>query len=349
MSARVSLFGNRLLTRGRKGLALFLATPRGQREQSEVGHIIVEVCINENRFAGLLLASMLHGVQVRLHPGTVCRLEAPGRDFHGSHCTAHQFVADKAKWHVTLKGKAEGKPMLVPESMMCLSHCLLPQSVSRVRKHVQLIEEEAQGSCGRGLIVDQPVAPGAPLFEEPPMMLSSAGGERHNDRWRAYLTLMMGASQTDGEFAATLAAFEYLGVSDLPQMRTSTEAAASKILGEAVAASGGDVSQMPAEQLRGQQDKVTGALMRFQSNQFKFDNYAASGGGAVEGGATRFSAAALFAFTAKMNHCCQPSVFVDRRWSPHVAGAREASDGVLQIRALRALRSGERLTINQGP
>ena len=43
VSARVSFFGNRLLTRGRKGLALSHATPRGQREQC---HVVLMLCMD---------------------------------------------------------------------------------------------------------------------------------------------------------------------------------------------------------------------------------------------------------------------------------------------------------------
>ena len=71
-------------------------------------------------------------------PLDASRLEAPGRDIHGEHCTVREFVKAKAKWHITLKGgsEAEGKSMLVPESMLCLSHCLLPKSVAMRKKLV---------------------------------------------------------------------------------------------------------------------------------------------------------------------------------------------------------------------
>lgn len=290
---------------------------------------------------------MFHGNKVRLHPGTVCHLDAPGRPFHLEHCTVQKFDAAKSKWQIRLEAQQwNGKELLVPESSLRLAFCLLPDSVAKRKKMVKLIEEDAQGSCGRGLVVAQSVAPGAPLFEEPPLVLSSSGKGMHQDRWRAYLTLMMSAQQQPAHGAA-LEAFEDLGISDLPTMLESTKAAASNILSEALAAAGQDLP--PVERMR-QQEKVTGALMRFQSNQFKFANVEDTGADSgPDDAASRFSAAAVFAFTSRLNHCCSPTAFVSAGKAKFASGTFAEGDGVLLVRAIRALMPGERLTLNYGP
>ena len=158
---------------------------------------------------------MLHGQRVRLHRNTVCHLEAPGRDFDGELCQVQSYDAAKNKWHIELNGgRHKGKELLVPESSLSFAYCLLAESIGQHKKMVKLIEEGAQGSCGRGLVVAQSVAPGAALFQEPPLLLSSTGPKRmHEDRWRAYLMLMISTQQQQLP-AAALAAFDDLGISD---------------------------------------------------------------------------------------------------------------------------------------
>ena len=286
---------------------------------------------------------------MRLHPGTVCRLDAPGRPFHLEHCTVRSFDAAKNKWQIQLEGSQwNGKELLVPESALRLAFCLLPDSVAKRKKMVALIEEDAQGSCGRGLIVAQSVAPGSPLFEEPPLILSSSGKGMHQDRWRAYLTLMMAAQQQPAHRAA-LAAFDDLGISDLPTMLEVTKVASSAILSEALAAAGQD---LPPDERARQQEKVTNALMKFQSNQFKYANVepeTTADNGVSDDAASRFSAAAVFAFTSRLNHSCSPSAFVSTSKAKFSPGTLVDSDGVLHVRAIRALLPGERLTLNYGP
>ena len=259
------------------------------------------------------------------------------------------FDAAKNKWQIQLEGSQwNGKELLVPESALRLAFCLLPDSVAKRKKMVALIEEDAQGSCGRGLIVAQSVAPGSPLFEEPPLILSSSGKGMHQDRWRAYLTLMMAAQQQPAHRAA-LAAFDDLGISDLPTMLEVTKVASSAILSEALAAAGQD---LPPDERARQQEKVTNALMKFQSNQFKYANVepeTTADNGVSDDAASRFSAAAVFAFTSRLNHSCSPSAFVSTSKAKFSPGTLVDSDGVLHVRAIRALLPGERLTLNYGP
>ena len=92
---------------------------------------------------------------------------------------------------------------------------------------------------------------------------------------------------------AALEAFDDLGVCG--RTPPSVEAAAQNILGQALSASGQDPSTMPEDVKAEQVAKVRDALMKFNSNQFKFDNHA-------EDGCTRFSCASVYKFTSRMNH-----------------------------------------------
>mmetsp|Transcript_87349 Transcript_87349/g.174462 ORF Transcript_87349/g.174462 Transcript_87349/m.174462 type:complete len:198 (-) Transcript_87349:661-1254(-) len=100
--------------------------------------------------------------------------------------------------------------------------------------------------------------------------------------------------------------------------------------------------------------------MKFQSNQFKFANWESGDKGSNKDSSgedvdsesrneARVSAAAIFAYTSRINHCCKPSAFVDMRRSAQTPGAIEEGDGLLRVRAIRALAAGERVTINYGP
>ena len=214
------------------------------------------------------------------------------------------YDAARSKWHVRLQRRE--KELLVPESALTLSFCLNCQALKRGVKLVKLTDE-AQGACGRGLALAQPVAPGAPLFEEPPLVVTRASPERvHEERWRAYVTLMLGrggaASGADAELSAALAAFDDLGICDT--RNESVERAAGSILGQALRASGAD--GMGDEERRKHVEQVFNALMRFQSNQFKFDNGCADD-------CARFRASAVFHYTSRLNHSCEPSAFVETK------------------------------------
>ena len=57
----------------------------------------------------------------------------------------------------------------------------------------------------------------------------------------------------------------------------------------------------------------------------------------------RFSASAIFSFTARMNHSCRPCAFVDPLKADHAPGRLEAADGVIRVKALRQILPGEAL------
>ena len=129
--------------------------------------------------------------------------------------------------------------------------------------------------------------------------MTRASPERvHEERWRAYVTLMLGrggaASGADAELSAALAAFDDLGICDT--RNESVERAAGS--------SGAD--GMGEEERRKHVEQVFNALMRFQSNQFKFDNGCADD-------CARFRASAVFHYTSRLNHSCEPSAFVETK------------------------------------
>ena len=282
---------------------------------------------------------MWHGSTVKLHPGTVCHLEAPSREeLNNEMVSVVRFEASKGKWQVRLQNpRFRGKELFVPEASLRLAFCVLSESVTKAKRLVEMIEEPKQGACGRGILVAQSIQPGAPLFEEPPLMLTPTGVKRmHEDRWRAYLTLMLSAQRSEADEAA-LAAFDDLAISDV--LNKGAEAAAEAILQSALRSSGGGMSE--ADKAK-QRQRVQDALMRFQSNQFKFDN-------AHSDPDNRFAASAVFSLTSRLNHSCSPSAIVETGRAPLQPGSLVEGDGVLRARAARRILPGERLTLNYGP
>ena len=244
-----------------------------------------------------------------MHTGTTCLVSAPNHDFDDEQVMILSYSSTKSKWLVQLqRPKWKGKELWVPESTLRLAFCLLPEAIGQCKQYVPFLDERAQGSCGRGLAVAAAVAPGEPIFEEPPLVLSPTSSKTsHEDRWKAYITLSMNA-HSDQVAAAALDAFDDLGICDRPNV--SVEAAASRITDQALALSQQSFS---AEDRQVRTAQVRDALMKFQSNQFKYDN-------ASPPSHPRFSASSVFRLTSRLNHSCKPSAFVEVKSSPHNPG-----------------------------
>ena len=71
--------------------------------------------------------------------------------FDEEQCAIQSFDAKKNKWHITLSSpKYNNKELIVPESALRISFCLLPDSVHQCKTAdgVVFIEDDAQGTCG---------------------------------------------------------------------------------------------------------------------------------------------------------------------------------------------------------
>ena len=138
-----------------------------------------------------------------------------------------------------------------------------------------------------------------------------------------------------------LAAFEDLGISDdVPDHIAECAASLVEDLAKAAAESTGPTLEVPTV------DQVTTTLMRFNCNQFGFDN------GAV-GGNPSFSASALYLNISRVNHSCEPSMGMLSKESfckgNRIAFKVERDGGVLLAYAKHDLQPGDRLTFNYGP
>ena len=249
---------------------------------------------------------MIHGERTRLHPGTVCILSAPGRPFDGDMCVVEKYDSARSKWQVRLRApEHNSKQLLVPEAVMRLAFCILPSSITLLKRHAALRDDAMQGSCGRGFILGGTdiIEKGTVLYEEPPLFITPTGTpNQHNDRWRAYLTMSMSATQGQIGMPEALKAFDDLGIAD--RVQDSVAAAASNIVNDAIRSAGASMSVGEREL---QVQRVRDALMRFQSNQFRFEN------SAVPDQSANFSASAIFILTSRLNHACQPNTFVDTK------------------------------------
>ena len=138
---------------------------------------------------------MIKGSAVSLHKGSVCYVSAASKPYDGDRCIVQAFEPSKDKWRVRLQGGS--KELLIPESGLRLSFALQPTAPNKMEEYAKLSYEDTQGSCGRGLIVAQPVRAGLPLFEEPPLVVAfkdaTSPKEHHKERWQAYATLLANA------------------------------------------------------------------------------------------------------------------------------------------------------------
>lgn len=334
---------------------------------------------------------MLQGVIARLHEGTICHIsgealddEESGKSLDGVRCSIQSFDPAASKWRVRLEGRAwNGRELLdVDEGSLRIGHCLLPSALDEeaLEIYCTLSFEDAQGDCGRGLVVTQPVKAGQPIFEEAPFIVCSSWGDRrhgatsnehHAERWLAYCALEAHArreredSGDEDRWATALSAFHDLGyATDVPShVRAGADHICARHArtvfgrqgresssGNDVGSSGGssnrssccDVPESPNENRiaaetaaahpatspsptlqRLQRDtspspsspsplqRVIQVLMRFNCNQFGLSNSAngassASSGAPGSGGP--FCASALYAFTSRVNHSCDPSL-----------------------------------------
>ena len=99
---------------------------------------------------------MIQGEQATLHAQTVCRLIAEKSPLHDQQCMLLSFDQAKCKWCVQL---SSGKKLLVSESALRVSFCLLPSSTRKLQLFVR-VDHQMQGSCGRGLAVQEAVPAG---------------------------------------------------------------------------------------------------------------------------------------------------------------------------------------------
>ncbi|KAK3257702.1 hypothetical protein CYMTET_33223 [Cymbomonas tetramitiformis] len=287
---------------------------------------------------------MWHGLNIRLHEGTVVHLtDLQSADLNNEPCVVQQFSAEKEKWVVQPQHpRFEGKKILVAEHNLVFGYCLLPQSPGSTTAHKCVRILEKQGSCGGGLATSGDCPRGTVLFKEAPFIISPTGvGSMWDQRWRAYLTMMMRA-KSDPAFRQVLECFEKLtpGNEDDSDGRQKVKAHAYRLFDEAMelqARANGGAPSPDASVREEQVASVFSALLKWQQNQFRFENGFPKG------------AAAIFSFTAQMNHSCVPSVIVEPQWSPLVPGKNSELDGRIIARTACHVQAGDALCINYGP
>ena len=298
--------------------------------------------------AGAAEAANSATARSKLHPGSICYTSSSGEA-----CELLSFDATTASWRIRMRKSTDeyDHEALLPEESLRFGFCLMPSSFEKLAKHVELRGKEAQGACGRGLIVTEPIEKGTVLFEEAPLIIvASLSGDgasaeayhaHHMERWRAYNALWERCnSGTDGAWSRALAAFEELGTADaMPEHVTDAAGHIAAVSG----ASAADVADV---------------LMKFHSNQFGGLNpvSTATGGGTAADAlpaAPVVAATALFPFTSRLNHSCDPTVGMCLRKSFERArgtSAYELDEGDMHLGyALRHMLPHEPLTFNYGP
>ena len=236
---------------------------------------------------------MIKGQVVMLHRQTVCYIIGEGEPGYGERCMVQDFEPAACRWRVQLDS---GRVLLVPERALRVSFCLLPSSPKKLQLFAKVAKVGAQGSCGRGLIVQEDVAEGAPLFSEPPLIVTGALvganlGMKHADRWRAYATLRLNAeyeARADGPLAQALTAFDDLGIGEFMPSHVH-ESAAELAAHDLQAAS----TPPSAEERAAQTAGVYEALARFHTNSFRLHN-------GVHDDSAAFTCSGLYSFIARM-------------------------------------------------
>ena len=272
---------------------------------------------------------MIQGQEATLHAQTVCHLIAEKSPLHEKQCMIQSFDQAKGKWIVQL---GSGKKLLVLESTLRVSFCLLPSSTRKLQLFVRVGKED-QGSCGRGLAVQEAVPAGHPIFSEPPLIVAGGlvGGTKHSERWQAYATLRSNAKLegcADGPVTQALQAFESLGI------------------GEHIPSSVREAAEAIAKQQSAHTEDVFNALARFHTNSFRLHN-------GVEVDSPTLTCSGLYDYISRTNHSCEPSIAIVPKstfcgWRG-VPWTLADSGGVLIAYALRDLRAGESVSFNYGP
>ena len=296
--------------------------------------------------------SMIQGARVRLHRGTVCYILAGDAPLDGERCTVLSYDSSASKWRVRMQGAAwGGRELHLPETALRLSFSLLPSSPGKLQCHFQVESEGEQGACGRGLVAAQRVPAGMMILEEPPLIVAfkstSSLQEHHYERWLAYGTLRANARMSGASNHAALVrafdAFDSLGVA--AAVPSHVREGAAHIVAMALEA-GGQASSISEEQREAHLQHVTAVLMRFQSNQFTFNN----GAPAQD---PSFYAAAVYAFISRINHSCRPSCGMVSKSlycsANRIAFNVEEEGSAMCAYALRDLAAGDRITFNYGP
>ena len=289
----------------------------------------------------------------RLPTGSVCYTD------DGEACELLSF--EGSSWTVRL---SSGREAPLPEASLRFGHSLLIDSLDTLVKHVALRGQE-QGACGRGLISTEPVEKGTTLFEEAPLfVVATTAGEggsveeyraHHTERWHAYTTLLArrdAEAEPGGKWHRAYASFDDLGVAD--EVPDHVKDAAG-----CIAASSGAAPSTT-------EDQVVAVLMRFHCNQFGRLNPGAPSDdeARLEDATTEETAVAgapppaptataLFPFTSRINHSCDPTIGMAlRKAYQRARGSAEymLDDGDVHLAyALRHLLPFERLTFNYGP
>ena len=290
---------------------------------------------------------MLHGhTSAHIHAGTWCRVSADGEAHDGELCVILGFEAESSLWRIGLapsRGTSLFEPeasltvLMVPEDKLSLEFCLLPRALDAAVCHPNVATEESQGTCGRGLIVTDHVKRGCALFEEPPFMVvhrvPSSVAQHHGPRWRAYTALCERAQSSGGAldgglWATALGQFNNLDF-DKEEISHVLDGAAKTMDADAFASA--------EARAAGMQD-VCKVLMRFHCNQFAFENGAA--------GNAALSADALYVFSARANHSCEPTIAFANLFALAAKRGKPLAvdEGKVRAFAKRDLLPGERLT-----
>jgi hypothetical protein len=248
---------------------------------------------------------------------------------------------------VRLESRAfDGALIRVNEGAFQLNYCVLPAHVrapAAFAHTARVVGGDAAaadaGEGGRALVAARAAARGDVLYEEQPSFITPTGKgtDVHPSRWRGYLMLRFKGA----EYLALQQSFDELTIGDETDSgkRLRMRLHAAQIYDSAT--EDGASAHAPEEV-----EMILGVLQRFVSNQFRFTPVAEEGRCA----AVAPVHSAVFMFTSNMNHCCEPSVYIEPRacWAPHAPGTCVEGDGRAIARANRDIAPGDALTINYG-
>ena len=283
----------------------------------------------------------------RIHEGSVCRIRAKGAKFDGALCVLRTFDPTTGLWRVDIGETAALRDFgetseLVHESALALEFVLLPRGLEGAVCHPAVTAEDAQGTCGRGLIVSDHVPRGCPLLEEPPFVVvrrdEQSVEQHHGTRWRAYEELSARAlgDVADGPWATALKQLNDLGIvsEEIGHVRDGAE----RIVGGSNAPFPACLPFATAVARAARVEEVRAVLLRFHCNQFLFDNGAEK--------TSLFHANALYAFAARANHACDPTIVFVSEAKILAKRGQDPSTGQGLVRAFakRDLLPGEKLT-----
>lgn len=258
---------------------------------------------------------MIHGATRSFFGGTVAITQGlSAAEYDQQRVVVKKFVAEKCRWAVVLcEPRFKGKQIMVREGNLVFCDFARFESVlPELPGHLRVAPT---GNSGEGLFCNRRLEMGEVVLEELPMMVVS--NEGFDSRWTLHFRLQ------EQRNVAVLQAFETMSVGG--HLKRYLADVSAEIVRSTQGESGmaNEINMLPRAALDAEVQRLAAVQARWQANGHEFF---------LRGSEGKMSA--LFRFTLKMDHSCEPNC----------RGTVDAVEGVMTVEATRRIEAGEELT-----